>query len=66
MLKAGLIQPLISPFLSPVILVKKKDGSWHFYVDNRASNKATVPEKFSILMVDESLDESQGVTVLPN
>jgi hypothetical protein len=60
MLEVGIIRPRQSSYSTSVVMVLKKDGSWHMCLDYREINKITIKYKFLIPIIDELLDEIHG------
>lgn len=54
--EAGVIRPSKSPFASPIVIVRKKDGKIRMCVDYRKLNSRTVRDAYPIPRIEESLD----------
>lgn len=63
LLKQGLIEPTASPYGSPVLFVKQKDGNsfkLRKACDYRAVNEATISQGIPIPRIDECLEQLHG------
>ncbi|KAH9081378.1 hypothetical protein LEN26_021318 [Aphanomyces euteiches] len=52
----GLIRPSTSPWASPVLMIRKPDGSIRFCIDYRKLNDITIKDRYPMPRVDDLLD----------
>lgn len=56
LLEKKFIKPSVSPYNSPILFVKKKDGSYRLCIDYRALNNRTIKNKFPLPFIEDILD----------
>lgn len=60
LLSKKIIRESCSPYASPVVIVKKKDGSLRLCVDYRKLNKKTIKDAYPLPRIEESWDALRG------
>ena len=61
LLDANFIYPISdNQWVSPLVLVPKKDGRWRICIDYRELNKATLKDYFPLPFIDQVLDTLAG------
>lgn len=60
MLDKGIISPSTSPWASPVVIVKKRDGSPRFCIDYRSLNSITQKDVYPLPRIDDVIERLNG------
>ena len=63
MLDLGAIRPSNSPWVSAIVLVRKKDGRLRFCIDLRKLNNRTVKDAYSLPRIESILDSLGGAQI---
>ncbi|KAK2904105.1 hypothetical protein Q8A73_010762 [Channa argus] len=60
LLCAGIIKESRSPYASPIVIVRKKNGTIRMCIDYRLLNGRTVPDQYTTPCIDDVLDSLSG------
>lgn len=60
LLACGVIIPIDSPYASPIVMVKKKNGEYRMCVDYRKLNNITVKDRYPLPLISDALDSCAG------
>jgi len=61
--REGIIRESVSDFASPVVLVKKKNGSHRLCVDYRMLNKKIIKDRYPLPLIENQLDRLRDARV---
>ena len=64
MLAEGVIEPSQSDWASPIVLVRKKDGSIHLCVDYRKLNAQSKVDAYPMPRIEDILGKANFITTL--
>ena len=59
----GFIRSSVSPWGTPVLFVKKKDGTLRMCIDYRQINKVTVKNKYMFSRIENLFDQLKGAAI---
>lgn len=60
LLRAGIIKESRSPYASPIVIVRKKNGTIRMCIDYRFLNSRTIPDQYTTPCIDDALDSLSG------
>ncbi|GFX67745.1 retrovirus-related Pol polyprotein from transposon 412 [Trichonephila clavipes] len=61
--KNGIVEPCSSPYVSQVVVVKKKDGKSRVCIDYRRLNRKLIKDNYPIPLIDDILDCLQNAKI---
>lgn len=64
LIRQGVVEPSQSPWCSPLVLQKKKNGSWRLCHDGRKINEVTVKDSYPLPHIHSTLDMLRGAKVI--